>query len=90
MKDWKEELLTALEEQAVDLKEVRIYDVAKDHGYNHIPAHDVLDIVNAFQKRHPEYHPVIMLDYKGQNCSLFTHGVLTSLEYDKEEVTACM
>ena len=49
MKNWKEELLTALEEQAVDLKEVRIYDVAKAHGYNHIPNHDVLDIVNAFR-----------------------------------------
>lgn len=88
MKDWKAELLTALEEQAVDLKEVRIYDVAKAHGYNHIPNHDVLDIVNAFQKRHPDYRPVIMLDYEGQNASLFTHGVLTSLEYENGDETA--
>ena len=84
MKNWKEELLSALEEQAVDLKEVRIYDAAKAHGYNHIHAQDTREIVSEFCKRHPEYRPVIMQDYEGQNASLFANGVLTSLEYENE------
>lgn len=88
MKDWKAELLTALETEAETMKEIRFHDVAVARGYNHIKTQDVRDIMNAFCKKHPEYRPVIMLDYEGQNASLFTHGVLTECQYDDEVVHA--
>lgn len=87
MKDWKEEMLSSLETEAETLKEIRFHDVAASHGYSHIKTQDVRDIMDAFCKKHPEYRPVLMLDYEGQNASLFTHGVLTMCEYDNAGVT---
>lgn len=82
MKTWKEELLTAYEKAAETDKQISLYEIAKENGYDHISRQDITDIVNAFCRKHPEYRPVIMLDYDGQNASLFTHGVLTMLEYE--------
>lgn len=85
MKDWKEELLQALEEEAKELKTIKFYDVAKAKGYKHINRQDVSDIFVKFCKLHPEYEPVYLLDYKGQPKSLFTNGALTMNEWEDEE-----
>ena len=86
MKAWKEELLTALETEAETMKEVGFYDVAKSKGYSHIHSEDVRDILYKFCKRHPEYRQIVKLDREGQHVSLFTHGYVTMLEYEPDDI----
>lgn len=82
MKDWKVEILNALDKRAQEMREIRLYDVAKELGYNHIKTHDVEDIERSFLKSHPSYKPVKMM--KNSYDSLFVSLAFTECEYESE------
>ena len=82
MQEWKNKILNALDNKAKEMREIRLYDVANELGYNHIKTGDVQDIERAFLKTHPTYKPVKMM--KNSYDSLFVSLTFTECEYEEE------
>lgn len=72
MKAYKERLIKAIVEEATGSKIVSLREVANAAGINHIPQHDVLDILKSVKKALPDYRPVRMLTTPNDSlfCSL--------------------
>lgn len=83
MKEWKIELVEKIEKKCEELREVSLYEVAKENGYNHIKRQDVLDVVREFKKRN-QSHKVVQFE-EDKNKSLFTSIIFTDAEYESEE-----
>lgn len=82
MKAYKEEIIKAMEEKAVDLREFSLKEVATELGYNRLSADDSRFILTAFCKRNPEYK--VMWFSKNDRDSLFNAAYVTMLDYESE------
>lgn len=84
-------LKQALEQAVNERTEVRIKDVAAEHGIKHISSNDLRVMIGNLLRRHPEYRVVKIFDTAEElrrantnpaTASLFQYGVLTCCEYD--------
>lgn len=87
MKAYKEEIIRAMEEKAVDLREFSLKEVATELGYNRLSADDSRFILTAFCKRNPEYK--VMWFSKYEHDSWFNAGYVTMLDYESAEKEDC-
>lgn len=80
MKDWKENIVSAIVERSAGDKIIPLKEIAGAHGIAHIAAQDARDIMHAVEKRLPDYRPVRMM--ATENDSLFQS--LTFIQKDVE------
>lgn len=80
MKDWKENIVSAIVERSAGDKIIPLKEIAAAHGIAHIAAQDARDIMHAVEKRLPDYRPVRMM--ATENDSLFQS--LTFIQNDVE------
>lgn len=87
MKEWKLELIKKLEEKAKDLRQVSLYDTARENGINHIKTQECREIAAAFCKSNKTYKAVQLMDptLPESTQSLFTTLVFTELDYSYDE-----
>lgn len=84
MKEWKLEVLKKLDEKSKEVREIKLYDVAREMGINHIKTQEVHEIVKKFLEAHPDYKAYQLTDNKLD--SLFCSLMFSDAEYDNEEV----
>lgn len=82
MKDWKEELVSAIIKRSESDKIITVKDIAAEMGIRHITRQDTQDILAALQKRIPGYRPVQFVD--NPKASLFQ-----SLAFVQNDVEFC-
>ena len=61
MKQYKLDVIAEMERMAEDLTEVSLREAALNAGINHLKRQECCEILNVFCKRHPEYHPILMM-----------------------------
>ena len=87
-KEDKEKILARLDEVSNEQREIWLYEIAKDMGYNHIKTGDVGAIIKRFIEKHPTYRAVKFVQDENINSpteSLFTTVRLTECEYQTEK-----
>lgn len=82
MKEWKEQLASAIIKRSESDKIIAVKDLAAEMGIRHITRQDTQDILAAVQKRLPGYHPVQFVD--NPKASL-----LQSLAFVQNDVEFC-
>lgn len=70
MKQYKMDVINAMEEAAKDLHAVQVKRAAEKAGVDRLSRQEVEEIVRAFCKKHPTYKPYILRDTEN---SLFTY-----------------
>lgn len=84
MKEFKQQIISAIVEKARGCKIVSLYETAQELGYKHISSQDCRDILGAVKKSIPDYTPVKMLDHQ-QYRNKATASLFTTLCFvDKE------
>lgn len=84
MKQYKKDVVTALEKMAESDREIRVKDAALSIGITRLNDEEVKQIVSAFCKRHPSFKPYIMIK-NVRRPDLWSHWedcVVSEHEYD--------
>lgn len=85
MKQYKKDVVTALEKIAESDREIRVKDAALNAGITRLNDEEVKQIVRAFCKRNPSYKPYIMLNNAAKHPDLWSwweNCVVSEHEYD--------
>ena len=81
MKEHKEQVLTALNQEAKNTTAIYLADVAKAQGVNKLSRQEALEIAKRFQRDNPTYRAYQDTDKPGPD---FNQILLSENEYDKE------
>ena len=85
MKQYKKDVVTALEKMAESDREIRVKDAALNAGITRLNNEEVKQIVRAFCKRNHSYNPYIMLNNASKHPDLWSYWedcVVSEHEYD--------
>lgn len=82
MKEWKEQMASAIIKRSESDKIITVKDIAAEMGIRHITRQDTQDILAAVQKRLTGYRPVQFVD--NPKASLFQ-----SLAFVQDDVEFC-
>ena len=87
MKQYKINILNAIDAAAEGDKIISVREKALECGIKHLKTQEVLEICNAFLKKHDDYKLVKMVDSLKDYSSLFctAHLIDKSIEFDNGE-----
>lgn len=78
------DLKDKLNELAQTDRFIKLYDVARDMGYNHIKQENVQGIMKSFLRKNPDYKAVQMVEKENSNMSLFCSLTFVDKEIEFE------
>lgn len=73
-----------LNELAKSDKIIKLYDVARSMGYNHIKKENVQGIMKSFLQKNPNYKAVQIVEKENSNMSLFCSLTFVDKEIEFE------